>query len=185
MQQVLFNFCDAWSFTSNELCNRNATGNEGMKEVRNKSQNTHKNGNFSPNLPFFFLFDFSTRMESIKSGTILHSRKSTAWTNTDFKSTDFRSERSGIRVEKYTCIWSLQCELGRPNYMGTRNGSMWRILSTQEASTVDRPFLKVSLTTSKLQLFLERGKQQRRSRVFSLATVSFQLNLAKCNWAKK
>jgi len=78
VQQVLFNFCDAWFFAANHLCNRNATGNEGIKEVRNKSQNTHKNGKLSPNLPFFFLFDFSTRMERIKSGTILHSRKSKA-----------------------------------------------------------------------------------------------------------
>jgi hypothetical protein len=78
VQRILFNFCDAWFFTANDMCNQNATGNEGMKEVRKKSQNRHKDGNLSPNLPFFFLFDFSTRMESIKSGTILHSRKSTA-----------------------------------------------------------------------------------------------------------
>ena len=78
VQQVLLNFSNALFLTANGLCNRNATGNEAIEEVKKKSHNTHKNGNLSPNLPFFFLFDFSTRIESIKSGTILHSCKSTA-----------------------------------------------------------------------------------------------------------
>jgi hypothetical protein len=54
LQQVLFSFCDAWFFTANDLCNRNATGNEGIKEVRNKSQNTYKNGNLSPDFAILF-----------------------------------------------------------------------------------------------------------------------------------